>query len=86
MLLKLKEARTSFVRETSKLDSLSPLKTLTRGYSIVSNAESGKIVKSINDLHQNDNIKIRLIDGELNGTIRDGSQWYHLFLNRTKNR
>ena len=73
MLLKLKEARTNFVRETSKLDSLSPLKTLTRGYSIVSNAESGKIVKSINDLHQNDNIKIRLIDGELNGTIRDGS-------------
>ena len=73
MLLKLKEARTNFVKETSKLDSLSPLKTLTRGYSIVSNAESGKIVKSINDLHQNDNIKIRLIDGELNGTIRDGS-------------
>ena len=33
--LKLKEARTSFVKETAKLDSLSPLKTLTRGYSIV---------------------------------------------------
>lgn len=71
--LKIKEARTNFIKETSKLDSLSPLKTLARGYSIVSNAESGKIVKSIKDVHKNDNIKIRLSDGEINGTIRDGS-------------
>ena len=71
--LKLKEARTNFVKEAAKLDSLSPLKTLTRGYSIVSNAESGKIVKSVKDVNKDDKIKIRLIDGELNGTIRDGS-------------
>lgn len=71
--LKIKEARTNFIKEASKLDSLSPLKTLARGYSIVSNAESGKIVKSIKDVHKNDNIKIRLSDGEINGTIRDGS-------------
>ena len=71
--LKIKEARTNFIKETSKLDSLSPLKTLARGYSIVSNAESGRIVKSIKDVHKNDNIKIRLSDGEINGTIRDGS-------------
>ena len=71
--LKLKEARTSFVKETAKLDSLSPLKTLTRGYSIVTNAENGKIIKSIKDLRKNDNVKIRLSDGEVNGTIRDGS-------------
>lgn len=71
--LKIKEARTNFIKEASKLDSLSPLKTLARGYSIVSNAESGKIVKSIKDVHKNDNIKIKLSDGEINGTIRDGS-------------
>ncbi len=71
--LKIKEARTNFIKEASKLDSLSPLKTLARGYSIVSNAESGRIVKSIKDVHKNDNIKIRLSDGEINGTIRDGS-------------
>ncbi|MGN1300187.1 MAG: exodeoxyribonuclease VII large subunit, partial [Clostridia bacterium] len=71
--LKLKEARTNFVKETAKLDSLSPLKTLTRGYSIVTNAENGKIIKSIKDLRKNDNVKIRLSDGEVNGTIRDGS-------------
>ena len=71
--LKLKEARTNFVKEAAKLDSLSPLKTLTRGYSIVSKAENGKIVKSVKDVNKDDKIKIRLIDGELNGTIRDGS-------------
>ena len=71
--LKLKEARTNFVKEASKLDSLSPLKTLTRGYSIVSDAESGNIVKSVNDLKNGDTVKIRLSDGEKIGTIRDGS-------------
>ena len=43
MMLKLKEAKTSFVKETAKLDSLSPLKTLTSGYSIVTE-QDGKII------------------------------------------
>lgn len=69
IMLKLKEARTNFVKDASKLDSLSPLKTLTRGYSIVSNEKSGKIIKSVNDLKKDENIKIRLIDGEKRATI-----------------
>ena len=71
IMLKIKEAKTNFVKEASKLDSLSPLKTLTRGYSIVSNRENGKIIKSIKDLKQNDNITIKLVDGERNATITD---------------
>lgn len=67
--LKIKEARTSFVKEASKLDSLSPLKTLTRGYSIVSNSGDGKVIKSVNDLNKNDNVNIRLSDGEIKATI-----------------
>lgn len=67
--LKLKEARSNFVKEASKLDSLSPLKTLTRGYSIVSNSKNGKIIKSVNELNKNDNVNIRLSDGEVKATI-----------------
>lgn len=69
IMLKLKEARTNFVKEASKLDSLSPLKTLIRGYSIVSDEKSGKIIKSVDDLKKDDNITIRLIDGEKRATI-----------------
>jgi exodeoxyribonuclease VII large subunit len=59
---KLKEERTKFIKETARLDTLSPLKTLTRGYSIVTN-ENEQIIKSVNDLKAGDNINIRLKDG-----------------------
>ena len=45
----------------AKLDALSPLKTLTRGYSI---AElNGKVVKSANDVKKDDELELRFHDG-----------------------
>ena len=67
--LKLKETRTSFVKEVAKLDSLSPLKTLSRGYSIVTKGD-GKIVNKVTDLNKNDEIKIRLSDGEKQAVVK----------------
>ena len=61
--LKLKEERTKFIKQVSKLDTLSPLKTLARGYSIVTDS-SNKISKSVKDLKEDQNINIRLADGE----------------------
>ena len=61
--LKLKEERTKFIKQVSKLDTLSPLKTLARGYSIVIDS-SNKIIKSVKDLKEDQNINIRLADGE----------------------
>ena len=61
--LKLKEERTKFIKHVSKLDTLSPLKTLARGYSIVTDS-SNKIIKSVKDLKEDQNINIRLADGE----------------------
>ena len=63
ILLKLKEERTKFIKQVSKLDTLSPLKTLARGYSIVTDS-SNKIIKSVKDLKEDQNINIRLADGE----------------------
>ena len=59
---KQKKEKTKYIELTSKLDALSPLKTLTRGYSIVENET--KIVKSVEDLKSGDNVKIKLVDGE----------------------
>lgn len=69
MMLKVKEAKTSFVKETAKLDSLSPLKTLTRGYSIVTKQESGKVIKSVDDLNSGEKVNLRLSDGQKTATI-----------------
>ena len=51
----------------SKLDTLSPLKTLKRGYSIVE--KDNKIVKTIKDLEVGNKINIKFIDGEKTAQI-----------------
>ena len=64
---KYKESNFEFSKLISKLDSLSPLKTLTRGYSIVQ--KDNKIIKSKNDLMYGDNIQITLTDGNISAII-----------------
>ena len=64
---KQKEEKTKYIELISKLDALSPLKTLTRGYSIVE--QNDRIIKSAKDLNAGDKINIRLIDGKLNAEI-----------------
>lgn len=64
---KLKKEKTYMVEWITKLDTLSPLKTLTRGYSIVT--KENKMVKSTNNLKKGDKIKLRFIDGEKQAEI-----------------
>ncbi len=52
---------------SAKLDAFSPLKTLSRGYSIVTKAD--KLVKSVNDINANDSVKLRFSDGVADCTI-----------------
>ena len=59
--------KNKYIELVTKLDTLSPLKTLTRGYSIIE--KDGKIVKSISDLKTEDKIAIRLKDGEKQAKI-----------------
>lgn len=58
---KVQVSKTKFVELVTKLDSLSPLKTLSRGYSLVQ--KDGKIAKSVKDLNIDDMVKIRFVDG-----------------------
>ena len=64
---KYKESNFAFANLVSKLDSLSPLKTLTRGYSIIQ--KDNKIIKSKSDLNNGDNIKITLVDGDISAIV-----------------
>ena len=58
--------RNTFTALASKLDALSPLKVLTRGYSI---AESGgKVIKSVKDVNKGDKISIKVSDGNISCT------------------
>lgn len=49
------------IKLISKIDALSPLKTLTRGYCITTKEE--KTIKSIHEIEINDEIDIRFLDG-----------------------
>ena len=63
-------SKEKFVSLSSKLDAISPLKTLERGYSIVSD-EKGKILKSIKDVKKEQDISIRFLDGDRKAKILD---------------
>lgn len=60
--------RHQFVSLTAKLDAMSPLKVLTRGYSIVQKGD-GTIVRSADQVSQGDRVKIKLGVGEASATI-----------------
>ena len=64
---KYKDSKNEMLTLISKIDSLSPLKTLTRGYCIAQ--LNGKAVKSVKDINKNDEIDLRLIDGNRKAKI-----------------
>lgn len=59
---KVKDLKTKSIETISKLDALSPLKTLTRGYLIAT--KDGKTIKKAANLNKDDIISLQFIDGE----------------------
>lgn len=66
---KIERYKTRCVKSVSKIDALSPLKTITRGYSVTEDL-NGKVIKSINDVSANDKIKITLTDGKIDAVVQ----------------
>ena len=54
---------------TGHLDAVSPLKILSRGYSVTTNGQ-GQIVKTVQDVHWGEEIRTRLCDGEVYSVIQ----------------
>ncbi|MCD8390453.1 MAG: exodeoxyribonuclease VII large subunit [Firmicutes bacterium] len=61
--LKLAEDKKSLSALAGKLDALSPLQTLARGYSIPTMAD-GTVIRSVGDIKSGDEFSLRLKDGE----------------------
>ena len=52
-----------------RLNSLSPIATMKRGYSIVENSENGTVVTNAQGLSKNDEIKVKLHKGQFSANI-----------------
>ena len=66
----LEHKQRQFVSLTSKLDAMSPLKVLTRGYAMVQ-TEGGAVLKSVSQTNPGDRIKITLGDGSVTAEVAD---------------
>ena len=64
---KLNKSRNEFINSTSKLDGLSPLKVLNRGYAFVT--YNNKVIKKIDDLAINEEIDLSLVDGKVKAKV-----------------
>ena len=67
-VLKIQKVKGDFSKLVAKLDTLSPLKTLSRGYSITE--KNGNVVTSAKELVQGDELRLRFIDGEKEAVIK----------------
>lgn len=61
-------AKHRYISQTSKLEAMSPLKVLTRGYSMAQ-TERGEVVRSVNQVTLGERIRISLSDGSLSATV-----------------
>lgn len=57
-----------YLMYTAKLDALSPLKVLSRGYAVAKTA-AGNVISSVNQVSNNDSITITFRDGTLDATV-----------------
>ncbi|MDE6470373.1 MAG: exodeoxyribonuclease VII large subunit, partial [Eubacterium sp.] len=54
-----------------RLDALSPLAVLSRGYAVVKNNDNNKLIKSVNQLNSGDRITLALNGGNANCTVNE---------------
>ena len=64
----LEQKQRQFVGLTAKLDAMSPLKVLTRGYALAQ-TEGGEVLKSVHQTAVGEHIKITLGDGSLTAAV-----------------
>ncbi|MDY4755526.1 MAG: exodeoxyribonuclease VII large subunit [Candidatus Faecousia sp.] len=64
----LQRRRQRFVGCTAKLDAMSPLKVLTRGYSIVHN-DDGSILRSVSQTEPGREVRVTLTDGSIHAVV-----------------
>ena len=64
----LSAAKQRFYTQAAKLEAMSPLKVLLRGYAMVQD-ESGQVVRSVSQVKENDRISISVSDGTIQAVV-----------------
>ena len=59
-----------FISATAKLDAMSPLKVLTRGYAMVQD-ENDQIIRSVNQIKPGDPLTVSVSDGQIRTSVID---------------
>ena len=67
--IKIKDERLKLTKIASSLDALSPLKTLTRGYSIIED-KNRNVITSVKEIKTNDIVSIILTDGSKEAIVK----------------
>ncbi len=67
--IKIKDNRLKLTKIASSLDALSPLKTLTRGYSIIED-KNRNVITSVKEIKTNDIVSIILTDGSKEAVVK----------------
>ena len=63
-------SRQRYIGNVAKLDAMSPLKVLTRGYSMAQ-TESGEVIRSVSQVELGERIRISLSDGKISATVME---------------
>ena len=69
---RLEQEKSKFTQLSAKLDTLSPLKILARGYSVAK--KDGHIINSVLQVNPNDKIEVVLSDGSMECTVTGGHE------------
>ena len=71
--MNLDRRKRDFVELTAKLDAMSPLKVLTRGYAMAQTAQ-GAVIRSVTQVAAGDAITVQFSDGRISATVNDGKE------------
>lgn len=63
--------RQKFIGLTAKLDAMSPLKVLTRGYAMAQ-TDDGRVLQSVHQVSPGDPIRVHLRDGVIHAAVTEG--------------
>jgi exodeoxyribonuclease VII large subunit len=61
---RLNHQRQRFIATTAKLDAMSPLKVLTRGYAVATGSE-GEIIRSVHQINPGQKLRVKVSDGTI---------------------
>ncbi|MDH3202621.1 MAG: exodeoxyribonuclease VII large subunit [Myxococcales bacterium] len=65
-----REARASHSEASARLDALSPLRVLERGYAIALHEETGRAIRSADEVKRGDRVRVRVSDGEFGAEVK----------------